>query len=210
MTSRGFRLGGASSTASSFLVGFCPSSSLAVQRASHAKSRFRSRSASGPFPRRPMGFFAYQSVSSRWRLPSSISSFPRPRFLSSRRRRLRLRLLLLLLLLLLFASGAASCTGSFGGGSPLLSHTRAWTACRSSRQSPISGKVCMIFGQLPLTQSLNRFASAMAALFSKHRNCARKHFGAQSYAVLIGTLAYRSSRCVLSNHSVMSVCMWQL
>mmetsp|Transcript_40037 Transcript_40037/g.124773 ORF Transcript_40037/g.124773 Transcript_40037/m.124773 type:complete len:305 (-) Transcript_40037:631-1545(-) len=172
----------------------CPGSSLVVQRPSQARSRWR---------------FAANSMSrarSRCALSlASSSSDPRRRLRPSLRLRLRLRwrrLLLLRLLRLRFRGG--------GSGSLALSQTLLRMCSRNSRQSPSSGKVCMIAGQLPRTQSLKRFASTTAARFSRQRNCARCRLGAQSYAVRIGKLAYRSSSRDLSNHSESKVWTWQL
>mmetsp|Transcript_78476 Transcript_78476/g.155464 ORF Transcript_78476/g.155464 Transcript_78476/m.155464 type:complete len:200 (-) Transcript_78476:489-1088(-) len=143
-------------------------SSLVVQRDSHARSRCRFAAFSTSRPRsnlaRPLSL---PSGLHRRRCPSTLRLF------SSRRRRLRLRLL---------RHSRLRLRGAFSGGhgSLLLSHVRCWTASRKSRQSPSSGNVCIMAGQLPRTQSLNRFASTIAARLSKQRNCARCRFGAQS------------------------------
>mmetsp|Transcript_21052 Transcript_21052/g.44909 ORF Transcript_21052/g.44909 Transcript_21052/m.44909 type:complete len:209 (+) Transcript_21052:568-1194(+) len=145
-------------------------SSLVVQRVSQARSRWSwPRLRSNMLPKRP---------------PSSPSASPRRRrlldLLRSRPRRrlplLLLRRLLLRLRLLFEALGG----GGSGAGSMLLSQSRLAMASRRSLQRPSSGKVCIMAGQLPRTQSLKRFASATAARFSKQRKCARKRFGAQS------------------------------
>mmetsp|Transcript_36338 Transcript_36338/g.96598 ORF Transcript_36338/g.96598 Transcript_36338/m.96598 type:complete len:222 (-) Transcript_36338:660-1325(-) len=56
------------------------------------------------------------------------------------------------------------------GSSPVQSHTLFCKRSRRSRQSPNSGKVCMITDQLPRTQPLQRLASANTARLRKHRN----------------------------------------
>mmetsp|Transcript_107501 Transcript_107501/g.310717 ORF Transcript_107501/g.310717 Transcript_107501/m.310717 type:complete len:315 (-) Transcript_107501:225-1169(-) len=78
----------------------------------------------------------------------------------------------------------------------------------SSRHIPISGNCIITACQLPRTQSLCLFASAIVQRFSAQRNCARSRFLAQSYAVRSCGPANMSRSRGWSYHSERRSCAW--